>query len=200
MKILYNFIMLYLEEGVSFMDKQYKLYIVDSDGANETLQKLGKQFRDKIYIMSTNKIAIEYDYGINSYKNMLENVDNLRVSQSIITSNKFYSLLKKCIKDSIIIYSIKLADIFQEDNERISSYINKINKNVKDKAEYINALLSELKWYNYNQGIDIKSMEFIIRDKNKPINIRFGLYDNGVLLIDDEEIEEKVFKIIETIM
>lgn len=200
MKILYNFIMLYLEEGVSFMDKQYKLYIVDSDGANETLQKLGKQFRNKIYIMSTNKIAIEYDYGINSYKNMLENVDNLRVSQSIITSNKFYSLLKKCIKDSIIIYSIKLADIFQEDNERISSYINKINKNVKDKAEYINALLSELKWYNYNQGIDIKSMEFIIRDKNKPINIRFGLYDNGVLLIDDEEIEEKVFKIIETIM
>lgn len=182
------------------MDKQYKLYIVDSDGANETLGKLERQFNNKLYIISSNKIAIEYNYGINSYKNMIENIDDLRVSQSIITSNKFYSLLKKCIKENVIIYSIKLIDAFQEDNKRIFNYINKINRNVKDKDEYINALLSELKWYNYNQGIDIKSMEFTIRHKSKPINIRFGLYDNGVLLIDDEAIEEKVFKIIETVM
>lgn len=197
--MVYYIIIKGLEGGI-FMQKQYKLYILDLNNIEKTFGKLYQNFTsDEIIKLSENNIAVKYDYLKKDYKYVLEKMSEIPSTQNIITASKFYSLLKYCIREEIFIESIKLADTFKEDNNRIEKCILKINYNKQNKQEYTNILLSELKWYNYDEGIDIKSMAFSIKLESKPINIKFYIYNNGVILIDDEEISHKVFNIIKVL-
>ncbi len=183
------------------MQKQYKLYILDLDNIKITLSKLYEKFTEaEIVILSENNIAVQYDYDKKDYKYVLEKMNALNATQNIITASKFYTLLKYCISKEIFIESIKLTETFEEDNNRLEKCISKINYNKENTQEYMQMLLSELKWYNYDEGIDIKSMSFSVRIDSKPINVKFYVYDNGVVLLDDEEVSDKVFEVIKVLI
>ena len=182
------------------MNKQYKLYIIDKIDMQETLNQLYKLFDKKSIIdLGENKIAIEYDYHKKDYKSLIECMSQLPTTQNIVTSSKFLKVLKACIKQEILIDEIKLLDIFEEDNSNILKCINNINYNQLERSKYIQKLLDELTWLNYSEGIDIKYMSFRIKSKNKPILIKFSLYDTGIVTIDADDVTDDVFNIIKLV-
>lgn len=182
------------------MQNQYKLYIIDKNHIEETLSKLYEEFTESDIIkINSSGIAIKYDYSTKDYKYILEKMSRFKASQNILTASKFLMILKRCIEKDIFIDEIKLFESLNEDNDRISQYVNKINYNKEEKEKYKKLLLDELEWFNYDEGIDIKSMAFRIESKSKPIKILFSILDNGVVLIDNLEIIDEVVEIIKVI-
>ncbi|MDQ0150029.1 hypothetical protein ACFO6R_08430 [Eubacterium multiforme] len=180
------------------MDKQFKIYILDSSNFEQTLNYLYKKFgKDKIVLLSGNKIAIQYDYNLYDYKYLLEEMNKFPATQYIITANKFLNLLKSCMKKNLIIDEIRLIDIFKDDNEMLLKLISQINYNSSNNLK--ENLLDELNWLKSNEGIDIKYMSFRMQSDDKPIKIKFSLYDNGLLIIDDSKILDKVLEVIKCI-
>lgn len=176
------------------MQKQYKLYKMDKNAIDSTLLSLNKYSYEKI---SDYIIAIQYDYLNNGYKELLETMSNLPVSQYIITASGFYKLLSRLVENELKVYDIKLNSLFEEDNVKLLQYIKRINQktDVKDSLE---ALLEILKWYNYDEGIDINHMTFGIKYNKQ--NCRFHFYNNGILAIDSEKIIEPLFELLKSVM
>ena len=84
------------------MNKQYKLYILDKSCYSDTLNKLYKKYsKDSIIEIDENRIAIEYDYKTNNYRQLIESMNEYRTTQSIITTSKFIKLMKSCIESNI---------------------------------------------------------------------------------------------------
>lgn len=182
------------------MGNQYKLYIIDKKHIETTLIKLYEEFPDdEIIRVTANTIAIKYDYNTKDYKYVLEKMSDFKATQNIITASKFFTILNKCIEMNIFIDEIKLFQPLQEENDRIEKYLVKINYSKEDRGKYKDLLFSELEWFNYDEGIDIKNMTFRIPSKTKPISIKFSVFDNGVILIDDLEVIDAVIEIIKAI-
>lgn len=182
------------------MEMQFKLYILNKLNMQDTLTRLYDAFgQQNIVSIEENKIAIKYDYEKNDYKFIVEKMNEFPVTQNIVTASKFLKLLRESVKTTILIDDIKLLDVFDKENETLKEYINKANYSKQNKFEYLNQLLEELRWLNYSEGIDIKSMSFRVKSSTKPIYIRFTLYDSGILILDDEEIGKQTWELIKTI-
>lgn len=182
------------------MDYQYKLYILDKKKQEETLSKLYEVFPKKqINLINSNNIAVEYDYIENDYKSILEKMSKFKVTQNIITTSKFITILLTCIKKDILIENIRLFELLREENDILEKYINKINYDNGSREKYIGLLLDELEYLNYDEGIDIKSMSFKIKSISKPVLINFTIHDNGVILIGNQEILDEVIGILQSI-
>lgn len=185
--------MLIYKGGIS-MQKQYKLYKIDKNAIDSTLSSLNKYSYEKIndYI-----VAIQYDYLNNGYKELLETMSDLPVSQYIVTASGFYKLLSGLVENGLEIYEIKLNVLFEEDNMRLLQYIRKINQKVAIE-DSLKSLLEILKWYNYDEGIDISHMTFGMKYNNQ--NCRFHFYNNGILAIDSEKIIQPLFDLLKSVM
>lgn len=176
------------------MQKQYKLYKIDRDELDTTLGIISKYTYERI---SDCVVAISYDYMNNGYKELLEEMSGLSVSQYIFTTSKFYNLLTKLVKKDLELSDIKLNDLFEDDNNTILKYIMRLNQN-NDKEKSLESLLNELRWYNYDEGIDIIHMAFIILCNEQ--RCKFHFYNNGVLAIDSDKIVQQVFMLLREIM
>jgi len=176
------------------VQKQYKIYKIDKVAVDDVMPLLDKYMHERIneYI-----VAIEYDYLNNGYKKLLEEMSELPVTQYIITTSVFYKLLLYFIKCGIDIYELKLNAIFEEDNDCLYGYIRTINQR-KDNESAIRELLELLKWYNYDEGIDISHVTFGMMQENR--KYRFYFYNNGVLAIDSEKIVKPVFKLLKDVL
>ena len=175
------------------MQKQYKIYKIDTDKITETLSKIDMY---NVIRIDREYIAVEYDYHNRTYGELLEFMFELPVSQYIFMASTYYSLLKYLVENSFRVYEIKLNSIFKDENEEIQKYITLLSTDKKDKI--LNTLLSDLRWYNYDEGIDICNMSFGIKKDNM-----FGavhIANNGVVSIDKEKIEDEVFDIIKEIL
>ena len=73
--------------GGMAMQKQYKLYRIDKDTANDVVPLLNKYTYEKI---NEYLVAIEYGYSGNGYKELLEEMSEIPVTQFIITASVFY--------------------------------------------------------------------------------------------------------------
>lgn len=181
------------------MQKQYKLYTLDKNGIDSTMDKLNIIIGELRYKKINDvTVAVEYDYSKNGYKGLLESMSELDVSQYIVTTSRFYNMLNELINRNLTLYEIKLNSLFEDDNNIISKYIKHINGN-NDKKKYLELLLEELKWYNYDEGIDICNMSFVIKDDGDR-NFRFHIYNNGVVAIDSDVVENKIFNILGTVV
>lgn len=182
------------------MQKQYKLYKLDKNEIDKTIDRLNEIISKPRYKKINDVIiAIEYDYSRNGYKQLLEVMSELNVSQYIFTTSRFYNILNRIVSENLILYEIKLNSLFKEDNNIISKYIAKINYE-DNKERFLKLLLEELKWYNYDEGIDISNMSFGIKVDGSQRKCRFHIYNNGVVAIDSSLIENKVFKVLEDIV
>lgn len=176
------------------MQKQFKLLKIDKSAIDSTLPLLNKYSYINI---NNNIVAIQYDYLQNGYKQLLEIISDMYVSQYIITTSVFYKLLSYFVENGLEIYEVKLNTLFEEDNMNILKYIRKINQK-SDVDNSLNSLLEILKWYNYDEGIDITHMTFGMKYNNK--NCRFHFYNNGVLAIDSENIIEPLLDLLKNVM
>lgn len=176
------------------MQKQYKLYKIDKDKVAVTIPHLNKYKYKKL---SENIVAIEYDYLNNGYKELLESMSKMATTQYIITTSLFYKLLSFFVKKGLDIYEVELNALFEQDNDSLHKYIREINQK-KDDDNTVNTLLEVLKWYNYDEGIDINHMTFGMKSGNR--NCRFHFYNNGVLAIDSEEIENQLFELLKDVL
>lgn len=176
------------------MQKQYKIYKIDKNAIDITLPLLNKYSYEKI---SDYIVAIQYDYLNNGYRELLEDMSNISVSQYIITTSVFYKLLSYFVDNSLEVYEIKLNALFEEDNDNLLKYIRKINQK-NEIEDALKSLLEILEWYNYDEGIDISHMTFGMKYNNQ--NCRFHFYNNGILAIDSEKIIEPVFDLLKSVM
>jgi hypothetical protein len=185
--------MLILGGGMA-MQKQYKLYRIDKDTANDVVPLLNKYTYEKI---NEYLVAIEYGYSGNGYKELLEEMSEIPVTQFIITASVFYKLLLHFVKSGVNLYEVKLNALFEEDNDCLYKYISAINQK-KDDEGVMGELLDMLKWYNYDEGIDISHMVFGIEQGGR--RFRFYFYNNGVLAVDSEKIIVPLFHLLKDIL
>lgn len=164
------------------VQKQYKLYKMDKNAVDDVMPLLDGYIYE---IINQYLVAIEYDYLNNGYKKLLEEMSELPMTQYIITTSVFYKILLSLVKKGIDIYEVKLNVLLEEDNDCIDEYIRKINQDKQD-GSLMDSLIDMLKWYNYDEGIDISHMTFGMKINDR--NCRFYFYNNGVLAIDDEVI------------
>lgn len=182
------------------MEKQYKLYKLDKNEIDSTIDKLDKVIGKEKYKKINNfNVAIEYNYLENGYRELLEVMSELKASQYIVTTNKFYNILKNFISKGMTLYEIKLNSLLKEENDLLYQYICKINSE-KDKNKFLDLLLDDLKWYNYDEGIDISSMSFGINVEDSQRKLRFHIYNNGIVAIDSILIEDMVLESLKAIV
>lgn len=179
--------------GIS-MQRQYKLYRIDKDATDDTLSLLSKYNFVKL---SDYIVAIQYDYLNNGYKELLESMSNVMVSQYIFTTSVFYKLLTYFVSNELRVYEIKLSAVFEEDNLNLLNSINKINRK-EDIENSLSSLLEILKWYNYDEGIDISHMSFGMKYITK--YCRFHFFNNGILAIDSEDIIQPLVALLKNVM
>lgn len=174
------------------MQIQYKLYKIDKKNMSDVIEKIANRYT---YICIKDSIvAIQYDYSANGYKELLEFMANLDASQYIVTTSKFYNILTKMVKQNLRVYEIKLNALFEEDNEHILRYISRMNVDKVAKEDILHELLEELRWYNYDEGIDIAHMSFGL--KNKAYFSRFYIYNNGVVAVDEDSYAVDIFELL----
>ncbi len=176
------------------MQKQYKLYRIDKDAVNDVMPLLNKYTYEKI-----NKylVAIEYGYSGNGYKGLLEEMSGIPVTQFIITASIFYKLLLHFVRNGVNILEVKLNALFEEDNDSLYRYIKAINQK-KDDERVMGELLDMLRWYNYDEGIDISHMVFGMKQGGR--GFRFYFYNNGILAVDSEKIIMPLFDLLKDIL
>lgn len=176
------------------MQKQYKLYRIDRDAVADVMPLLSKYTYEKI---SKYTVAIEYDYFDNGYKKLLEEMSEMPATQYIITASVFYKLLLHFVKKGIDVYDVKLNALFEEDNDSLYKYIKALNQSKNDESVMYD-LINMLKWYNYDEGIDISHMTFGMKQDGR--NFRFYFYNNGVLAVDSEKIIAQLFLLLRDVL
>lgn len=176
------------------MQKQYKIYKIDKNANDSTLLELSKYDYVKI---NDYAVAIQYDYLLHGYKKLLESMSELQVSQYIVTASVFYKLISNLVENGLEIYEIKLNILFEEDNTRLQRYITKINQK-SDTKNSLEGLLEILKWYNYDEDIDISHVTFGIKDDNR--NFRVYFYNNGIVAIDSEKIIHSLINLLKNLI
>ncbi|MBS4931941.1 MAG: hypothetical protein KH020_11610 [Clostridiales bacterium] len=182
------------------MQIQYKVYRLDKVNRENTIDKLNHNKEIVYKFIDDDIVAIQYDYLKWTYKDLLEYMFDIEnISQYIFTTSKFYNILNYFVKESISISDIKLVSLFEEENEKIYSYIQKINNNI-EKENNLNKLLEDLQWYNYDEGIDINEMSFRIKAQNSSQRSKFHIYNNGVIAIDSDKIIEQVFMLMKKVI
>ena len=91
------------------MQRQYKLDRIDKDATDDTFSLLSKYNFVKL---SDYIVAIQYDYLNNGYKELLESMSNVMVSQYIFTTSVFYKLLTYFVSNELRVYEIELSAVF----------------------------------------------------------------------------------------
>jgi hypothetical protein len=181
-------------------DMQLKLFRIYDH--KETLMELNDLFNNRIVVLNKRIIGIPYDYQKNGYKQILEKTKELKVKQFIVTPRTFIKILNFCIEYNYFINEISfLESVPKEHQEFITKYRTKLNsaQTHEDKVSIANELFKELEWITVDESIDIKNIGFRIKAEEPPINVEISLYNNGVLLVDNEVVIEKVIRIFEGI-
>jgi hypothetical protein len=178
---------------------QFKLFKVYN--GEPTLDKLDGKFSNIIQF-SDNVIGIPYDYGINGYRKVLEAVKDLPIKQYIMTPEKFFKVLNYSIELGYHVNSLNfLESVPQEHQEIISHYKQKINAetDISKKQSIANKFFNELSWIITDESIDIKDLSLRIKPDSSPIYVEVDIYNNGVLLFDNESIKNQVISLIKNI-
>lgn len=176
------------------MQKQYKLYRIDKDAVADVMPLLNKYTYEKI---SKYIVAIEYDYFDKGYKKLLEEMSEMSATQYILTASVFYKLLLYFVKKGLDVYEVKLNALFEEDNDCLYQYIKALNQSKNDENA-MRELIDMLKWYNYDEGIDISHMAFRMMQDGR--NFKFYFYNNGVLAVDSEKIIVQLFLLLRDVL
>ena len=175
------------------MQKQYKIYKMDIDSIDETLSKLEKY---NVIRISEQYIAVEYDYMDNSYKELLDYMFYLPVSQYIFMASSYYRLISFLVKNKYRIYEVRLNAILDDENKEIQKYINKLQK--EDTPGVLDKLLQELHWYNFDEGIDICNLSFGRKINN--VFCQAHIANNGVVFVDNSSFQTDVVSILGSIL
>ncbi|GGA69509.1 hypothetical protein [Ornithinibacillus halotolerans] len=175
---------------------QLKLFRVFN--RESTLPKIDSYFSDYLTV-SDYTVGIPYDYGKNNYKKLLEVMKNMEVKQFIITPEKFFKLLNSSINEGYFLSDIQfLESVPAEHQELITHYKNNINSilNPFEKQSMATKLFSELDWLITDESIDIKKINIRINSDATPIQVDVEIYNNGVILLDDISVKEKVVNLL----
>lgn len=183
------------------MGSQYKLFkIFESDKTRQELIELFNE--NNIWDINSNLIGISYDYNANQYRDVLNKVYNLNVSQKIITSRTFIKIMKKCVEKEYFLRKIDFIESIPEDvADYIRNNIEKLNsnKNIESKNVFEEYITNELNWLRNNDGIDIKSISFRVKDDNN-LKVGVSIYNNGVISIDNNSVLENITELIKEII
>lgn len=182
------------------MGSQYKLFkIFEYD---KTRQELIELFNaNNIWNINSNLIGISYDYDANQYRDVLNKVYNLNVSQKIITSRTFMKIMKKCIDNG---YFLRKIDFIESIPEDVANYIRSnienlnSNKNNESKNIFETSITNELNWLRNNDGIDIKSISFRVKDDSN-LKVGVSIYNNGVVSLDNSSVLDEITELIKEI-
>lgn len=178
---------------------QLKLFKVYS--GELTLRALNEKFSNIIQF-SDNVIGIPYDYGKNGYRKVLETVKDMPIKQYIITPEKFFKLINYSINNGYFINSLNfLESVPLEHQEIISHYRQQINveSNIIKKQSIANKFFTELDWIITDGSIDIKDLGLRIKSDLTSIQVEVDIYNNGVLLIDNEIVKDNVINMFKSI-
>lgn len=182
---------------------QYKLFKVHNADIDNTLSAINDIFgSEHIWIINKNIVGISYDYGTRDYKYVLKQVMKLNISQVIITSNYILSFLEEVINNNLLIIDLSFAkSITSEDKEFISKSIKSINlePDLGKRRVLKISLFKELKWLTSDGCIDINYIDIEAKISNTEVYRKLQLYNNGVLLIDDERLKETIVSILNSI-
>lgn len=178
---------------------QLKLFRVYN--SESTMEKLVEKF-PTIIQFSDNIIGIPYDYGKNGYRKVLETVKDMPVKQYIMTPEKFFKVLNYSIESGYFINSLNFLESVPEENQEIISHYRQLVNAEKDlfkKQAIVSKFFVELEWIITDESIDIKDLSIRIKSETSPIQVEVSLYNNGVLLIDDEIVKEQVINMMKSI-
>ncbi|PGT73599.1 hypothetical protein [Priestia megaterium] len=167
----------------------------------ETLNKLLSIFGEKSVIKFSNEIiGITYDYGANSYIDVLKKVKELNLRQIINTSTMFINTIDYCVNNELFINKINfIYPIQPESTQYLDDYLEKINATTgTEKQENKLKLFKEIDWIISDECIDLQSISFqLVDEKSLYTDVQF--FNNGVLLIDEESVISEVAELIKYI-
>lgn len=178
---------------------QFKLFKVF--GGDEEFNKIILVFPNAVKF-NDNIVGIPYDYGRNGYRKILEEVKGFSVKQYIITPEKFFKLINLSVNNDYFISSLKFLDSVPLENQQVMDlYRKQINtaQTNTEKLEKLDKYLSELEWIVSDGSIDIKELGLRIMSNNKQLQVEVTLYNNGVILIDNKDVENQVIELIKSI-
>jgi len=168
-----------------------------------TYQELIEIFsKDRVIKFTNNIIGITYDYSSNNYISILQKVKDLNLRQFIVNSNPFFNMIDFCVKMDFFINNVKfIYPISEESVQFVDDHLERINDTKgKEKVINRNKLFNELDWITSDECIDIKSISIQVSNGVIPIFNEVELYNNGVLLIGDENTLDTVTLMIEEII
>lgn len=178
---------------------QFKLFKVF--GGEEEINKINSIFPNMVSFKD-NIVGIPYDYGRNGYRQILEEIKNLPVKQYIITPEKFFKLINYSVNEDYFIRSLNFLDSVPLENQQaMDLYRTQINtaQSLMDKKEKVDKYLSELEWIVSDGSIDIKELGLRIKSQKTQLQVEVTLYNNGVILIDNKDVENQVIELIKSI-
>lgn len=178
---------------------QFKLFKVYN--GEPTLDKLDGEFSNMIRF-NNNVIGIPYDYGRNGYRKVLEAVKDLPIKQYIMTPEKFFKVLNYSIELGYHVNSLNFLESVPPEHQEIITYFKqKINAetDISKKQSIANKFFGELDWLITDESIDIKDLSLRIKSDSSPIHVEVDIYNNGVLLFDNESVKDQVVSLIKSI-
>jgi hypothetical protein len=175
---------------------QMKLFeLFDAEGTfNKVVDTFGKE---SVIEFSNNIIGITYDYGANSYINVLKKVKDFNLRQVINTSSRFVKVMDYCISNNLYINEINfIYPIPKESVQYLDDYLEKINATFgEEKQANKIRLFKEIDWIISDECIDLQSLSFqFVDDDGLYRNVQ--LYSNGLLLLDDKSVIKNVAELI----
>lgn len=176
--------------------KLFKVY-----GGEEKLTEVKSTFSNLIEF-SDNIVGIPYDYGRNGYRKILEDIKSLSVKQYILTPEKFFKLINLSANKEYFIVNVNFLDSVPIEHQQVMDfYKNEINRasTIMEKKEKVNQYLSKLEWIVSEGSIDIKELGLRMKSNNTQLQVEVTFYNNGVLLIDNQNIIEQVIELIKSV-
>ena len=173
---------------------QYKLLEVLDE---ETRKKIYDIFEEEdIYFFTKKIVGIKYDFKNKSYTEVLRKVIGLNLRQWIITSYRFNKIIRYITKNQIFLGPIKFLECIDDDMSRdINERIIKLNNETINYQLLSEDIIKRLNWIALEECIDIRSISMTYESKMSPLDIDVTFYNNGVLYINENIIDEILIEI-----
>ena len=139
---------------------------------------------------------MKYDFKNKSYTEVLKKVIGLNLRQWIITSYRFNKIIRYITKNQIFLGPIKFLECIDDDMSRdINERIIKLNNETINYQLLSEDIIKRLNWIALEECIDIRSISMTYESKMSPLDIDVTFYNNGVLYINENIIDEILIEI-----
>lgn len=147
-------------------------------------------------------VGVPYENRRDSYRELIESIQNIEVKQLIITGETFLNLIMSSVAKGYDLIEMDFIESVPKENQEIVSYYKKQlaeEKNLIKRKLLIQNFFSELDWIIRDESVDIKKISIRLKNKNNQREGGATLYANGIFIVESEEASPSLMDLLKEI-